>query len=288
MSAVVTLRAATLRRGGRSLFHALDLTIAPGSLTLLCGDNGQGKSSLLSVLAGELPLSEGSREAPPRDRIGWSPQQSRLWPELTPLEQLTLLGRLHRSPERDAWGRATQLLRSAGLAEQQHRKAGHLSGGMQRRLGTLLAVMPRPTLALLDEPTAHLDVGAASSMAALLLEARDEGCALVVATHDPDVFVPPHRRPADRVLRIADGRLTELQEPGRLLAEATPTLRVRGSHAALTAVGAIARRDGLEVELEPARLSSLIGIGNGSGGGGETHASAKTNHATGDATGAAS
>ncbi len=266
MSAVVTLFGAALRRGGRSLFSTLDLAIAPASLTLLCGDNGQGKSSLLAVLAGELPLSEGTREAPPRDRIGWSPQQARLWPELTPLEQLTLLGRLHGATERDARSRATELVRAAGLADHADRHAGRLSGGMQRRLAVLLALVPRPRLALLDEPTAHLDPRAASAMATLLLAARDEGCALVVATHDPDAFAPPHRAPADRVLRIADGRVTETLAPRELLAQAPPTLRVRGSRAALEPVEAVAQREGLEVALEPARLGGLIGVDAHAGG----------------------
>lgn len=267
MSAVVTLRGAALRRGGRTLFAGLDLALAPGTLTLLCGDNGQGKSSLLSVLAGELPLSAGSCAVPPRHRIGWSPQQPRLWPELTPLEQLTLLGRLHGAVEVEARARAVELLAAAGLADHAGRHAGRLSGGMQRRLATLLALMPRPGLALLDEPTANLDVGASAAVAALLLGARDEGCALVVATHDPDAFAPPHRAPADRVLRFSGGRLDELPEPRRLLAEADPTLRVSGPRAALEPVAAAARGARLEVELEPARLARLIGADTAAGWG---------------------
>ncbi|MGQ9692967.1 MAG: ABC transporter ATP-binding protein [Thermaceae bacterium] len=178
------------------LFQNLSLSLGPGEALALLGPSGSGKTTLLHLLAGLLPLQEGEvfwegqpiRGLPEpllgRKRLGFLGlilQHHFLLPELTALENVLLPGYLMGWVDRK---RAQALLERVGLS-RIHALPLSLSGGERQRVAVARALYLRPRLLLADEPTASLDRPQARSIYTLLLElAREEGAALLLATHD--------------------------------------------------------------------------------------------------------
>lgn len=205
---------------GDAMVTALDgvsLTVAPGELVAVVGPSGAGKSSLLAV-AGALTVPEQGtvtvdghdlvgmtarqRAAYRRDHIGFVFQSGNLIPALTSLEQLQLVAKLSR---RRAEGRApAELLADVGMAHKANRRPHQLSGGERQRVGIARALMGRPSLLLVDEPTAALDRARSHEVVQLIAqETKEAGVATVMVTHDHDVL-----EHCDRVAEMIDGRLS--------------------------------------------------------------------------------
>jgi ABC-2 type transport system ATP-binding protein len=124
---------------------------------------------------------------------------------------------------------------------------------MQRRLAVAAALLGRPALALLDEPTAHLDPASRDAVVALAADARAGGAAVVVATHEPDAFLPA----VDQVVLLRAGRAVRSGAPGALLAGRPSTLRLALADAAAAAdAAARARARGLEPLVEGCIVSA--------------------------------
>src|SRR5690606_22493207 len=202
---------------GDSRVRALDgvsLTVPAGRFTAIVGPSGSGKSSLLAV-AGALgrpdsgtvrvhgtDLGKLSRRALARFRlrnIGFVFQSGNLLPSLTAADQLRLAGRLAGDRRVDAMA----LLDSVGMAHRADHRPGHLSGGERQRVGIARALVNRPSLLLVDEPTAALDRRRSHEVVRLLAQrAHDDGVAVVMVTHDRDVL-----EHCDDVVEMIDGRL---------------------------------------------------------------------------------
>jgi heme exporter protein A len=176
---VIAARALSMRYGDRRVFRDLDVELAAGEFLLVTGPNGSGKTTLLRVLAGLAAPSAGELRRPERHTIGYLGHEPLVYRELTPLENLTLFGRLYRLPERGE--RIGMLLERFGLWDVRHERASTFSRGMQQRLGLCRVLLHDPQLLLLDEPYNALDVQGAE----LLDEVLGEPRTLVVATHDP-------------------------------------------------------------------------------------------------------
>jgi heme ABC exporter ATP-binding subunit CcmA len=167
------------RYGGRRVLAGVDVELEAGGFLLVTGRNGSGKTTLLRVLAGLTAPDEGELTIPPRERIGYLGHEPLVYRELTPLENLTLFGRLYRIPERGE--RVGMLLERFGLWDRRHERVSTFSRGMQQRLGLCRLLLHDPQLVLLDEPYNALD----SEGAALLDATLDEARTWVVATHEP-------------------------------------------------------------------------------------------------------
>jgi len=161
------------------VFAGVDLDVPDGGFLLVTGPNGSGKTTLLRVLAGLAAPTAGELQLPPRHTIGYLGHEPLVYRELTPLENLTLFGRLYRLPERGE--RIGMLLERFGLWDVRHDRVSTFSRGMQQRLGLCRVLLHEPSLLLLDEPYNALDAEGAT----LLDDIFDEPRTWIVATHDP-------------------------------------------------------------------------------------------------------
>ena len=173
------------RYGERLVFDGVDVDLDRGRLLLVTGPNGSGKTTLLRVLAGLAATSAGELELPARETIGYLGHEPLVYRELTPLENLTLFGRLNRIPERGE--RIGMLLERFGLWEVRHERVSTFSRGMQQRLGLCRVLLHDPSLLLLDEPSNALDADGLELLAGVLGEHHR---AVAVATHDPRSVEP--------------------------------------------------------------------------------------------------
>jgi ABC-type lipoprotein export system ATPase subunit len=194
------------------VFDGLDAVFESGRLTVVTGPSGSGKTTLLHLLAGlDLPdvgevrvagaevqaLDRAGRAELRRREVALVPQQSGLVPFLSARENVEL-GLEIRGIEADPH----EALAAVGLSERAGQRVSRLSAGEQVRVAIARALAVRPSLLLVDEPTARLDQANALRLATLLTTlARDSGAAVVCATHDPVV------------IEQADGRLSLAGEP---------------------------------------------------------------------------
>jgi heme ABC exporter ATP-binding subunit CcmA len=177
---VIRARQLAKRYGDRRVFRDLDLDLDEGGFLLVTGANGSGKTTLLRVLAGLAAPSAGELILPDRREIGYLGHEPLVYRELTPLENLTLFGRLYRVPERGE--RVGMLLERFGLWDVRHDRVSTFSRGMQQRLGLCRVLLHSPSLLILDEPSNALDAAGLELLDGVLGES---GRACVVATHEP-------------------------------------------------------------------------------------------------------
>jgi ABC-type multidrug transport system ATPase subunit len=177
---VIHARGLAKRYGDKRVFAGVDLDLASGGFLLVTGPNGSGKTTLLRVLARLAAPTAGELELPERHTIGYLGHEPLVYRELTPLENLTLFGRLYRLPERGE--RIGMLLERFGLWEVRHERVASFSRGMQQRLGLCRVLLHSPSLLVLDEPSNALD---ADGLALLDGVFAERGRTWVVATHEP-------------------------------------------------------------------------------------------------------
>ena len=177
---MIRARGVGKRYGERRVFAGVDLDLNRGGFLLVTGPNGSGKTTLLRVLAGLAAPSAGELQLPPRETIGYLGHDPLVYRELTPVENLTLFGRLYRIPERGE--RTGMLLERFGLWDVRHERVGTFSRGMQQRLGLCRVLLHDPGLLLLDEPSNALDDHGLDLLMEVL---ADRSRAVAVATHDP-------------------------------------------------------------------------------------------------------
>jgi heme exporter protein A len=173
----------TKRYGDRRVLRGVDVDLVADDFLLVTGPNGSGKTTLLRLLAGLAAPTGGDLTLPERKTIGYLGHEPLVYRELTPLENLTLFGRLYRVPERAE--RSGMLLERFGLWDVRHDRVSTFSRGMQQRLGLCRVLLHDPTLLVLDEPSNALDEAGLELLDDVLGE---PGRAHVVATHDPVRF----------------------------------------------------------------------------------------------------
>jgi len=220
-------------KGGIRAVDELDLEVAAGEIYGFLGPNGAGKTTCVRILTTLLRPTSGSALVAGRDvvgeadavrrSIGVALQEAAIDPLMTGRELLRMQGALHGLRTGAARERATELLRRVGLTEAADRRVGGYSGGMRRRLDLALALVHRPQVLFLDEPTTGLDP---TSRAALWREVRslnEEGTTVFLTTQ----YLEEAEQLADRVGIIASGRLVAEGTPGVLKSRVgKPTLHV--------------------------------------------------------------
>jgi ABC-type Mn2+/Zn2+ transport system ATPase subunit len=208
--ALISAEGLALGYGDRLVLRDVSLTVRAGEFWCWLGPNGCGKSTLLRGLLGLLPPRAGSLALAPRladhARLGYVPQRGELSDALpTTVRELVTLGLVRSHVPRAERAEAVRAaLGEAGLAELAERSFWSLSGGQRQRALLARALVRRPELLLLDEPTEGLDVETQQALLATLAALRrSRRIALVVVTHRHELA----RTHADHVARFADGRV---------------------------------------------------------------------------------
>ena len=215
MSALAVRTAALSKTyGGRQPVEALkplDLSVAAGETFGLLGPNGAGKTTLVKLLLGLAHPTSGTgkilgndiRQHDARASVGYLPEGHRFPTFLTGREALDLFARMAGVSDADRRQRAGKLLERVRLSEAAHRKVGTYSKGMLQRLGIAQALMNRPKLVFLDEPTDGVDPVGRREIRDLLEELRREGVAVFLNSH----LLSEVERVCNRVAILKDGRL---------------------------------------------------------------------------------
>lgn len=224
----ITIRGLRKRYGDHVVLAGLDLDVRTGELLALLGPNGAGKTTTVEILegyrradAGEVrvlgldPRSDGPAL---RARVGLMLQAGGIAPQVRPRELLRLHAAFFADP-----ADPDDLLDLVGLAGAAGRRYRLLSGGERQRLSLALALVGRPELLILDEPTAGMDPEAKATVRGLIGDLRAAGRTILLTTHElADV-----ERLADRVAVLDRGRLVALGSPTEVIAGGPPVLRFR-------------------------------------------------------------
>ncbi len=187
---VIAAYGLSIRLGGQTVLHDVNVEINAGEIVTIVGPNGSGKSTFLRALIGALPAASGRIEMAPDLRIGYVPQKLTIDAAL-PMTVRRFLG-LPRRIDRET---AAQALKDAGAPDLGERQMSDLSGGQTQRVLLARALLERPQLLLLDEATQGLDQpGSASFYQQIEAVRRDLGCAIVMVSHDLHVVMAASAR----------------------------------------------------------------------------------------------
>jgi ABC-2 type transport system ATP-binding protein len=272
---VPAIEAEGLRKsfGEVTALDGLSLGVPAGSVLGLLGPNGSGKTTTVSILSTSLRPDGGQAAvrgldvvadaARVRRVIGFAGQFAAVDPNLTGRENLTLIGRLSRLGRRQSRVRAGELLDSFGLSAAADRLARTYSGGMRRRLDVAAALLHRPPVLFLDEPTTGLDPESRFALWETIRDLAGSGTAVLLTTQ----YLEEADALADQIVIISAGRVADTGTPAELKARLGTVLfaftfggqqAAHAAHAALAAAGYQADRDGAGVQVRSATGSGAL------------------------------
>ncbi|MFI0394976.1 ABC transporter ATP-binding protein [Paracoccus jiaweipingae] len=203
--------AATGRSPAKEALKGLNLSIPAGSIFGLLGPNGAGKSTTINILAGLVNKTGGQvtiwgfdQDVNPRQSraaIGVMPQELNIDPFFTPRASLEVQAGLYGVPKSERW--TDELLALVGLTDQAESYARNLSGGMKRRLLLAKALVHRPRILVLDEPTAGVDIGLRDMLWANVRKLNEQGMTIILTTH----YLEEAQEMCDEIAIINHGEL---------------------------------------------------------------------------------
>src|SRR4051812_40057667 len=219
------MRAFVKRFGPLTAVAGLDLDVPFGTCVGLLGPNGAGKSTTMKALTAQVIADEGELEVlgfrlpqdskQARAAMGVVPQLDNLDVSLTVEQNLLVFAHLYRVPRAERPAAIERALDVANLTARRDSKVDELSGGMRRRLLIARALLHRPRLLLLDEPTVGLDPQVRQELWALIDLLRSEGVSILMSTH----YIEEAERLCDLVTIMSHGRAVAVGSPRELIAE---------------------------------------------------------------------
>ena len=265
----IRMRGMVKRFGPLTAVDGLDLDVPFGACIGLLGPNGAGKSTTMKALTAQVITDEGELEVlghrlpedskQARAEMGVVPQLDNLDVSLTVEQNLLVFAHLYRVAGRDRGPAIEHALSIANLRERRESKVDALSGGMRRRLLIARALLHRPRLLLLDEPTVGLDPQVRQELWALIDRLRSEGVSILMSTH----YIEEAERLCDEVTIMSHGKAVAVGPPRALIAEhAGPeAIEVYGSPSRLTEVERMAAARGWRTR----RTGTSVSILNANG-----------------------
>jgi daunorubicin resistance ABC transporter ATP-binding subunit len=263
-------------RGGKTALNGVTFAISPGEIFGFLGPNGSGKTTAVKILVTLLRKTRGTTRVggfdtdrePNRVRevIGYAGQSVGVDDDLTASENLALSGLVRGLGTGESQRRSAELLEAFSLVDAADVRAAQLSGGLRRRLDLAQALVSRPSILFLDEPTVGLDPQSRNSLWAQLRELSGEGTTVFLTTQ----YLEEADRACDRVAIVDDGQLVRIGTPadlkkevggGRLslaFADGVSTDRARALLASLPEVSRVQPGrpgDGVVVYVDDARTS---------------------------------
>ena len=269
----IRLRGVVKRFGPITAVDGLDLDVPAGTCVGLLGPNGAGKSTTMRMLTAQAIADEGEIEVlgyrlPGESKVaraecGVVPQLDNLDITLTVEQNLLVFAHLYRVPRAERSAAIDRAIGIANLRDRRATKVDQLSGGMRRRLLIARALVHRPQLILLDEPTVGLDPQVRQELWALIDNLRSEGTSILMSTH----YIEEAQRLADTVTIMAHGRAVATGRPSELVAEhaGDEALEVHGPPARLGEVERDARAQGLRTRRTGTSVSIMDADGRWDG-----------------------
>jgi ABC-2 type transport system ATP-binding protein len=172
----------TVAYGHDVALHDVTLQVPRGLVSAVVGGDGAGKTTLLRCLVGAVRPRSGQVSAPPLREIGFMPTATGAWRELTVAENVEFVGAAHHIRGKRLRLRREELLEAAGLQNVLDRQAGMLSGGMRHKLTFSLAMLHKPRLLVLDEPSTGIDPVSRVDLWRLIAQAAADGTAVALST----------------------------------------------------------------------------------------------------------
>jgi lipooligosaccharide transport system ATP-binding protein len=261
----IRLRGAVKRYGAITAVAGLDLDVPEGTCVGLLGPNGAGKTTTMKLLTAQAIADEGELEVlgfrlpeeskQARAQLGVSPQLDNLDVTLTVEQNLLVFAHLYRIGRSERRAAIERALTMANLGERRNSRVDKLSGGMRRRLLIARALVHRPRLVLLDEPTVGLDPQVRQELWALIDALRAEGTTILMSTH----YIEEAQRLADTVLIMSHGKSVAAGPPSELVVEhaGKEAVEVYGPPAQLAEVETDARGAGFRTRRTGTSVSVL-------------------------------
>lgn len=223
MDFAIQARNLTKQFGDLVAVNNLDLDVPKSRIYGFLGPNGSGKSTTIRMLCGLLIPSTGEANVLGIDipdnanklkpKIGYMTQKFSLYTDLTVIENLEFIANIYSFKPKDQKQRIKELLNSYDLVNQKQQFVGTMSGGEKQRLALACAVLHRPNLLLLDEPTSAVDPKSRRDFWAKLFELADKGTTILVSTHYMDEAERCHRLAIlEKGVKVADGTPADLQK----------------------------------------------------------------------------
>ena len=213
--------------GTLKALDGISLQVDKGSIYGLLGPNGAGKTTTIRILTGLTKPSSGSATVLDYDisndmvkakqHIGVVPDRSNIYDELSALQNLIFSAQLYNVPRVERKPRALELLGSFGLSDRADSKVNVSSHGMRRRLTIACALIHKPSLLFLDEPTTGLDVQSARQLRAIIKTLSKEGVTVFLTTH----YIEEADQLCDKVAMINHGKIAAVDTPENLKASIT-------------------------------------------------------------------
>ena len=211
--AILSCRDLRKSYGDRHAVNGVGFDIAVGETYGLLGPNGAGKTTTISMVCGLLERDAGEVQVEgqpltttttgPKSAIGFVPQDIAIYPDLTGAENLHFFGKLYGLRGKELAQRADEVLEIAGLTDRRDDRTDRYSGGMKRRLNIAIALLHRPRLLILDEPTVGVDPQSRNAILSSVEALSTEGMAVLYTTH----YMEEAERLCDRVGIIDEGEI---------------------------------------------------------------------------------
>ncbi len=227
--AIVSIQSVTKQYKGsfRPAIHDLSLQIPTGSVFGLLGPNGAGKSTLVMMLCGLMNPGAGTLRvlgmntmengAAIRKRIGVATQEIALFPTLTATENLQYFGKMYGLQTNVINKKIADYLEVFGLSDKAHKRVHTFSGGMKRRLNLIAALLHDPTLLILDEPTAGVDVQSRNILLEFLMTLKTKNSTIIYSSH----FLEEAEKICTHIAIIDEGRLVTEGSPAEMITAQT-------------------------------------------------------------------